>query len=366
MVESAMVLANLSPLLGGACAGMLEITIFHPFDTINKRLMTNKAFLSRSSWRNILFEEPRVEAPISDSSSSSKSLKGVSIKGPNYIRVDVTSVSGQKSGMLRGFESVKFPLATSTEALSSLGSTSLWGRRMASVLLPGLLHAYLYKVLQRSFQFTTQHAITRYCFARFSPTTKRAKTLTQASAGALVGCGEAILLPMNTLKVRAQTNPAYRGLAAHRLLHRLYLEGGLSNLYAGWQWAVVRNAPGSFAMFGTNAAVKEYLFRLDDHVAEATFAQNVVSSGCGAVASIIVSSPFDVIKTRIQSGHSSGRSLSGMDIARQAWRDEGVRGFFKGSFTKCATAGTKLTVSFGVAQSAIGRIEEMLQGRQSA
>lgn len=61
-------------------------------------------------------------------------------------------------------------------------------------------------------------------------------------------------------------------------------------LYRGAGWTAARNAPGSFALFGGSAVVKEYLFKLEDY-SKATWSQNFVASIAGAVASITLSAP---------------------------------------------------------------------------
>lgn len=63
-------------------------------------------------------------------------------------------------------------------------------------------------------------------------------------AGSLVGIGEIVLLPLDVLKIKRQTNPeAFRG----RGVVRIVKDEGLG-LYRGWQWTAARNAPGSFAV----------------------------------------------------------------------------------------------------------------------
>ena len=51
--------------------------------------------------------------------------------------------------------------------------------------------------------------------------------------------------------------------------------------------------------FGGSAFVKEYLFGLKDY-SKATFIQNFCASIGGAITSIIVAQPPDIVKTRIQ------------------------------------------------------------------
>lgn len=60
----------------------------------------------------------------------------------------------------------------------------------------------------------------------------------------LIGIGEIVLLPLDVLKIKRQTNPeAFRG----RGVFRIVADEGF-NLYRGWGWTAARNAPGSFAV----------------------------------------------------------------------------------------------------------------------
>ena len=60
----------------------------------------------------------------------------------------------------------------------------------------------------------------------------------------LIGIGEIVLLPLDVLKIKRQTNPdAFRG----RGIFRIIKDEGFG-LYRGWGWTAARNAPGSFAV----------------------------------------------------------------------------------------------------------------------
>lgn len=70
------------------------------------------------------------------------------------------------------------------------------------------------------------------------------KAIMHATAGSLIGIGEIVLLPLDVLKIKRQTNPdAFRG----RGLFRIIADEGFG-LYRGWGWTAARNAPGSFAV----------------------------------------------------------------------------------------------------------------------
>jgi len=168
-------------------------------------------------------------------------------------------------------------------------------------LFPGLGYAAAYKVLQRVYKFGGQPFVRDWLAQNYGSGFDRTfgagngKAMMHATAGSLVGIGEVVLLPLDVLKIKRQTNPeAFRG----RGVMRIVADEGMG-LYRGAGWTAARNAPGSFALFGGSAAAKEYFFKLSDYGA-ASWYQNFIASIAGASASLVVSAPLDVIKTRIQ------------------------------------------------------------------
>lgn len=68
--------------------------------------------------------------------------------------------------------------------------------------------------------------------------------LTYLGENSLIGIGEIVLLPLDVLKIKRQTNPeAFRG----RGVLKIVADEGFG-LYRGWGWTAARNAPGSFAV----------------------------------------------------------------------------------------------------------------------
>jgi hypothetical protein len=170
------------------------------------------------------------------------------------------------------------------------------------------------------------------------------KAILNATSGSLIGIGEIVLLPLDVLKIKRQTNPdAFRS----RGFLRIVSDEGMG-LYRGAGWTAARNAPGSFALFGGSAIAKEKIFHLADYNA-ATWTQNFVASICGASASLIVSAPLDVIKTRIQT-RSFENPEGGFKIVASMARKEGFASFFKGLTPKMLMTGPKLVFSFWLAQ----------------
>lgn len=88
----------------------------------------------------------------------------------------------------------------------------------------------------------------------------------------------------------------------------------------------------STQLFGGSAFTKEYFFKLQDYN-KATWFQNFIASIAGASASLVVSAPLDVIKTRIQNRNFENPE-SGFRILTNMARNEGMSSFFKGLVPK--------------------------------
>jgi len=230
-------------ILGSGASGVAELLVFHPVDTIAKRLMSNKNKVTFSTMSTIIFRD---------------------------------------------------------HATSPLGTKVL-------SLFPGLGYAAGYKISQRIYKFGGQPWFNDLIVSNYKSHftdafgERKGKMMMQATAGSLTGIGEVVLLPLDALKIKRQVNPeAFRGRGAVRI----FLEEG-TTLYRGWGWTMARNAPGSFALFGASAATKDFLGVTDYH--KATWTQNFIASVAGAIASITVAAPLDTIKTRIQNANFETR-----------------------------------------------------------
>ncbi|MCJ1415360.1 hypothetical protein MMC32_001692 [Xylographa parallela] len=284
-------------LLGSGCAGIAELAIFHPVDTIAKRLMSNQGKITSTSQLNTVIFKDYASATI--------------------------------------------------------------GRKFTS-LFPGLGYAAGYKVLQRIYKYGGQPFVRDYLALHHGDQFDSAfgkgtgKAIMHATAGSIIGIGEIILLPLDVLKIKRQTNPeAFRS----RGFFRIVADEGMG-LYRGAGWTAARNAPGSFALFGGSAFAKEKLYKLTDYNT-ATWLQNFVASIAGASASLIVSAPLDVIKTRIQNRNFENPE-SGFKIVSSMMKNEGITSFFKGLTPKLLMTGPKLVFSFWLAQTLIPAFNKVL------
>lgn len=231
-------------------------------------------------------------------------------------------------------------------------ATAPLSRKMLS-LFPGLGYAAGYKISQRIYKFGGQpwfnDLLNRHYKESFTSAfgERKGKSIMQATAGSLTGIGEVVLLPLDALKIKRQVNPeAFRG----RGVIKIFLEEG-TTLYRGWGWTMARNAPGSFALFGASAVTKDYVLGVSDY-SKATWTQNFIASIAGAVASITVAAPLDVVKTRIQNANFENK-MSGVTVVKELMKHEGPGALFKGLTPKILVVGPKLVFSYTIAQSLI-------------
>lgn len=270
-------------------AGTLEIAFFHPFDTIAKRLMSNKT-----------------------------NLRGDSL-GKTMHNLNACIFKNK--------------------ADAGLAAKIVY-------LYPGSLYAMAYKVLQRVYKFAGQPIVRDFINKNYSDSFKgtfgkKSKMMSESVAGCLIGIGEVVLLPLDRLKVLSQTNPE---ALKNRGLVGIIRSEGISGLYAGTVVTMTRNAPGSFCLFGGTAFTKDIIFGLEDYT-KATFLQNMIASAVGSCVSITVTNPMDVIKTRIQN-KDFGAKHSGASILAEIVKEEGFGAFFKGLTPKVIASAPKLVFAY--------------------
>jgi hypothetical protein len=271
-------------LLGAGCAGCCELAVFHPIDTVTKRLMSNE-------------------------SASAGRLSEVVFRQHMHA-----------------------------------GAFGKW-----KSLFPGIGFGAAYKITQRVYKFGGQPWVAEYIKRNHSGLVS-STTMQQAVSGSIMGVGEVMLLPLDVLKIKAQTNPAV--LAGRGVTDLVRTEG--MRLYAGTGWTMARNVPGSFALFGGNSFAKKLMGLEETMTGRATVLQNAIASAGGAICSIVVSQPMDVVKTRIQSRPFDAPE-SGSRIVRSLLEKEGAGAFFKGITPKLIAVGPKLVFSMTIAQTLISK-----------
>jgi hypothetical protein len=89
---------------------------------------------------------------------------------------------------------------------------------------------------------------------------------------------------------------------------------------------------------------KDYVLGVTDY-SKATWTQNFIASVSGAVASITVAAPLDVIKTRIQNANFEHK-VSGVTVMKDLLKHEGPLALFKGLTPKVGTHPSPLVFKY--------------------
>lgn len=323
----------LGPPAAAAISGLLETCIFLPFDTISKRLMAHKQ-------RVVALTDPR---------GSLLRLQAVILQQPLP-----KSCAKQSAGMAAGDAAAA--AASSSASASSSSSHALHPINVARSLFRGTGWAIAYKASTRCVKFGFQPQVKDAmetagfvaCLqAHFGK--KSGKILAESISGTVVGCFEIAFLIFDRMKVLNQTNAA---ALKGRGFFSIVQQEGLRTMYAGSMTTLARNIPGSFSLFFGTALTKDWLFRLDDY-RKATFFQNMVASSVGATLGVLVTSPLDVAKTRIQSKGFGHESVGGWAVMKEAVHNEGFSSFYKGIVPKIISVAPRLVFTYTMTQQIV-------------
>ncbi len=147
-----------------------------------------------------------------------------------------------------------------------------------------------------------------------------------AAGAAAAGAATVVFHPADTVKTVLQHST--RGMAASGALGTA--RGlGLVGLYRGVVPAVLSMAPACAVRMGTYETVKAPLLRYDSVLPPS--ARVALASGLSVVASALVRSPLDMVKTQMQAGAGSMSRQSAFALLCGAWHDAGLRGVYRGA-----------------------------------
>jgi solute carrier family 25 carnitine/acylcarnitine transporter 20/29 len=166
-----------------------------------------------------------------------------------------------------------------------------------------------------------------------------------------------LVVPMEGLKTRQQTEGAGRRSSLPALFARVLREEGARGLYRGWSAVICARVVGGWAYFGGNAF---WLGKLNGEWAPPSSpwarTRNVlVAGGLAGVGYWLPALPFDIVKSRLM---AEGSAHAGpLDCARALLREAGVRGFYKGwqpAMLRAFPANAAAFFSFDATMRALG------------
>jgi len=163
--------------------------------------------------------------------------------------------------------------------------------------------------------------------------------LAGACAGALQS---AVTTPMELLKIKGQeAGSSGKQFNAIASMKKLYAGEGVRGFYRGWCATLVRDVPFSMVYFPTYANLKKV-----EPFGGGSWWYLTSGMLAGALAGL-ASTPFDVIKTRIQNSKAKGGGAapSWMSVCRNTIEVEGGSALFKGGAPRMLCIGSLFAVA---------------------
>ncbi|KAL5188782.1 S-adenosylmethionine carrier 1, chloroplastic/mitochondrial [Glycine soja] len=135
-----------------------------------------------------------------------------------------------------------------------------------------------------------------------------------------------IFTPSERIKQQMQVGSHYRN--CWDVLVGIIRNGGFSSLYAGWRAVLCRNVPHSIIKFYTYESLKQVM---PSSIQPNTF-QTLVCGGLAGSTAALFTTPFDVIKTRLQTQipGSANQYDSVLHALYKISKSEGFKGLYRG------------------------------------
>lgn len=109
-------------------------------------------------------------------------------------------------------------------------------------------------------------------------------------------------------------------------------KGGFHSLYAGWGAVLCRNIPQSVIKFYTYESLKPLVLSSQNSSAQPNTLQTLVCGGLAGSTAALFTTPFDVVKTRLQTQIPGSMSPYGnvFHALQEIGKNEGLKGLYRG------------------------------------
>ncbi|GMH29743.1 hypothetical protein Nepgr_031586 [Nepenthes gracilis] len=139
-----------------------------------------------------------------------------------------------------------------------------------------------------------------------------------------------IFTPSERIKQQMQVSSHYQNCWS--AIVKIIGGGGLPSLYAGWGAVLCRNIPHSIIKFYTYESVKQLILSSQHPNTQPNTVQTLLCGGLAGSTAALFSTPFDVVKTRLQTQvpGSASRYHSVISALREISTQEGFKGLYRG------------------------------------
>ncbi len=156
------------------------------------------------------------------------------------------------------------------------------------------------------------------------------RMLVNGMAGGVASCGGAVVgVPLDVVTQRMQLGEG--SLSA--VVGSIWRSKGIAGFFQGYTAALATYAPTSIVWWTTFGNTKA-LF--EERLSEWPNTLTAIAGGTAGVTAAVTTNPLDVLKTRKQTAADNPPL---MQLARDLFRTEGVRGFFRGAAARAAAMG---------------------------
>jgi len=182
------------------------------------------------------------------------------------------------------------------------------------------------------------------------PDTGKIKLYWEIAAGGIAGGSQVVFTnPLEIVKIRLQMQGEMAkssGVAPKSALH-IIKQLGLFGLYKGASACLLRDVPFSAIYFTSYAHLKKDVFREGENGKKLSFVETLTAAGIAGMPAAYLTTPADVVKTRIQSEAKKGYSTySGiMDAFTKITTEEGARALFKGGIARVVRSSPQFGVT---------------------
>jgi len=189
-------------------------------------------------------------------------------------------------------------------------------------LFAGLSAPLISEVPRRSLKFGCNGLYKSIALTVLQPHSTHTLVASAVLCGGLTGATETVIhTPFEHVKIKVQSK---QGMTPMQCAQQLVQEGGIGQLYRGWEAYAMRQFVWNGAFFGMLAFCKECDFSNRP-------VQNFVVGLLSGSLATILNNPLDVVKTRVQGQWQVKKEQRyAVTIALEILQKEGIRGWSKG------------------------------------
>ncbi|XP_019195949.1 PREDICTED: mitochondrial substrate carrier family protein C isoform X2 [Ipomoea nil] len=138
-----------------------------------------------------------------------------------------------------------------------------------------------------------------------------------------------IFTPSERVKQQMQVRSHYKN--CWNALIGIIRRGGLPSLYAGWGAVLCRNVPHSIIKFYTYESLKQLMSSSVQFDIQNNTLMTLVCGGLAGSTAALFTTPFDVVKTRLQTQVPGSNQYDGvLHTLKEIGKSEGLKGLYRG------------------------------------